>query len=68
LVELGRAKERYAFLRQTKRVRSLKEPSHSTWEDLHFLEVDSLDIVGQVYLGMVLGKFESAGLFEASVS
>ena len=35
---------------------SLKEPGRSTWEDLHCLEVDSLDRVGRNSLRLVLGK------------
>jgi hypothetical protein len=40
------SKKRYAVMRKTKRVRSLKEPIRSTWEDLFFLEEDLMDIFG----------------------
>jgi hypothetical protein len=46
---------------------SLKEPSRSTWEDLRFLEVDSLDIVGQTSLGLILVKSRNTALLEACV-
>jgi hypothetical protein len=40
------SKKSSKILRQIKRVSSLKEPSFSTWEELCFLEEDSVDIVG----------------------
>jgi hypothetical protein len=55
---LGRQGEKKSspILRQTKRENSLKETSHSTWEDLCFLEEDSMDKVGWVSFGMILRK------------
>jgi hypothetical protein len=49
-------KKSYVVLRQTKRESSLKEPSHSTWEDLCCLEVDSVDRVGRASLGSNFGE------------
>jgi hypothetical protein len=68
-MHLGRQgeKEELYFLRQMKRVSSLKEPSHSTWEDLCCLEGDSMDRVGRDSFGMILGKSGNAGLLEACV-
>ena len=50
----GREKKSFVAWRQTKIEISLKETSNSTWEDLCFLEVDSVDIFGKVSLGMIL--------------
>jgi hypothetical protein len=36
---------------------SLKDPSHSTWKDLYYLEVDLMDKVGRASLGIILGKY-----------
>jgi len=57
-----------SVLRKTKREISLKEPSHSTWEDLCCHEVDSLDKVRRDYFESVLGKYRNMGLLEACVS
>jgi hypothetical protein len=45
LEELGE-NENHAILKQMKRASSLKEPIRSTWEDLCFLEEDSIDRLG----------------------
>jgi hypothetical protein len=50
-----------------KRVSSLKDPSHSTWEGLFCLKVDSLDKVGQTSLGFILVDSGNTGLLEACV-
>ena len=52
--KLGREKKIFVAWRQTKIEISLKETSNSTWEDFCFLEVDSVDRVGKVSLGMIL--------------
>jgi hypothetical protein len=57
LEKLGRGKKNFAAWRQMKIAISLKETSHSTWEDLCCLEVDSVDKVGKVSLGMILANF-----------
>jgi hypothetical protein len=57
LEKLGREKKNFAAWRQMKIAISLKETSHSTWEDLCCLEVDSVDRVGKVSLGMILANF-----------
>jgi hypothetical protein len=54
-------------LMKTKRASSLKEPSHSTWKDLCYLEVDWVERVGRDFLGTVLGKFGNTSLLEACV-
>jgi hypothetical protein len=64
LEKLGREKKSFVAWRQTKIAISLKETSHSTWEDLCCLEVDSVDRVGKVSLGMILvnsGKYRFVG-------
>jgi hypothetical protein len=53
--------------RKMKRDKSLKEPSHSTWEDLCCLEEDSMDRVCKSSFRMILGKIENAGLLETCV-
>jgi hypothetical protein len=60
-------KKRSVVLRQRKRASYLKEPSHSTWEDLCCLDEDSMDRVGRDSLGLILGKPGNAGLLEACV-
>jgi hypothetical protein len=45
-------------MRQTKRASSLKEPSHSTWEDLFYFEEDLVERVGKDSFGMILGSLE----------
>jgi hypothetical protein len=60
-------KESSAIMRWTKRESSLKEPSHSTWDKLFYLGVDSLDIYGRFSLGTILAKSGNAGLLEACV-
>ena len=52
--KLGKEKKSFVAWRKTKIEISLKETSNSTWEDLCFLEVDSVDRVGKVSLGMIL--------------
>jgi hypothetical protein len=47
------------ILRKKKRESSLKEPSRSTWEDVCFLELDSLDRDGQVSLGLIFLSLET---------
>jgi hypothetical protein len=54
-------------LRQMKRRNSLKEPSRSIWEDLCFLEEDSVEKFGKASLGMVLGKSGNAGMLKVCV-
>ena len=44
-----------------KRASSLKDPSCSTWEDLCFLEVDSLDKDGQVSFVQIFAKYRKRG-------
>jgi hypothetical protein len=57
LEKLGREKKSFVAWRQTKIEISLKETSNSTWEDLCFLEVDSVDRFGKVSLGMILVNY-----------
>jgi hypothetical protein len=57
LEKLGREKKNFAAWRQMKIAIFLKETSHSTREDLCCLEVDSVDRVGKVSLGMILANF-----------
>jgi hypothetical protein len=54
LEKFGREKKIFAACRQMKIAISLKEASHSTWEELCFLEVDSVEKVGKVSLVMIL--------------
>jgi hypothetical protein len=57
LEKLGREKKIFVACRQMKIAISLKETSHSTWEELCCLEVDSVDRVGKVSLGMILANY-----------